>query len=191
MFLDILLGLLWATLTSFVFDVPLTPWWLFLGVVFALLPDLDFWLEYLKRGTVGGKILGAHRVLTHIPLLFVLPAIFLFIYGSPALGILFLLGVYGHFIHDATGMGYGYRLFYPFSPLFYKFFSDTDGNISYTKKHFMVRWTRAEVESLHERYGNDHWIRDDIQYHLTHWPKLLREILFLILALTLIYLLLS
>jgi hypothetical protein len=191
MFLDILLGLLWATLTSLVFDVPLTPWWLFLGVFFALLPDIDFWVEYVRRGTVGGKTLGDHRVLTHIPFLFVVPAILLFIYGSPALGTLFILGVYGHFFHDATGMGYGYRLLYPFSPLFYKFFSDADGQISYTRKHFVVGLTRTEVEALHQKHGNDQWLRDDINYHLTHWPKLLCEFTILLCVLTILYLFFS
>jgi hypothetical protein len=189
MFLDILLGTFWAFLTSAVFDVPLTPWWVLLGIVFALLPDLDFWLEYLRRGTVGGKTLGDHRVLTHIPLLFVIPAVILFIYGGAALGTLFILGVYGHFVHDATGMGYGYRLFYPFSPLFYKFFSDQEGNICRDRKHLMVRWTRAEVELLHDKYGNDRWIQDDIHYHLAHWPQLLRQLCLFCIFIFILYLL--
>lgn len=191
MFLDILLGLFWATVTSFAFHVPLTPWWLFLGVLFAFLPDLDFWIEFIKRGTVGGKTLGAHRVLTHLPLLFVIPALLLFIYGSPALGTLFILGIYGHFLHDSAGMGYGYRLLYPFSPLFYKFFSDKEGNIIYTRKHFMVRWTRTEVEALHQKHGNDDWLQDDIQYHLTHWRELLLQVIILIFVIILFYHLLT
>ena len=189
MFLDILLGLLWASLTSFIFAIPLTPWWLFLGVVFALLPDIDFLVEYLRRGTVGGKTLGDHRVLTHIPLLFVVPALLLFFFGSAALGTLFVLGVYGHFIHDATGMGYGYRLFYPFSPLFYKFFSDREGTIYRDRRHIMVRWKREEVEALHQKYGNDHWLQDDIAYHLHHPGKLFREFLFLIILISAFYIL--
>lgn len=189
MFLDILLGTFWAFLTSAVFGVPLTPWWILLGIVFALLPDIDFWVELAKRKTVGGKTLGDHRVLTHIPFLFVIPAILLFIYGGAALGTLFILGVYGHFVHDATGMGYGYRLFYPFSPLFYKFFSDQEGNICQDRKHLCVRWTRAEVVALHQKYGNDQWIRDDIRYHLTNWPQLVWQILILFISIFTLYLL--
>ena len=180
MFLDILLGTFWAFLTSVVFGVLLTPLWVLAGIIFAVLPDIDFWVEYLRRGTVGGKTLGDHRVLTHVPFLFVIPAILLFLYASPAWGTLFIIGVYGHFVHDATGMGYGYRLLYPFSPLFYKFLSDGDGNISYTRKHFMVRWTRTEVEALHQKHGNDRWLQDDIHYHLAHPLKLLRELFILL-----------
>ncbi len=188
MFLDILLGTFWAFITSVVFDVPLTPLWILLGIIFALLPDLDFWIELARRKTVGGKVLGDHRVLTHIPLLFVIPAILIFIYGGAALGTLFVLGVYGHFVHDATGMGYGYRLFYPFSPLFYKFFSDKDGNICRDRNHFCIRWTRAEVEDLHHKHGNDNWLRDDIRYHLSHPWKLFRELMILAIILFLLYL---
>lgn len=190
MFLDILLGTFWAFLTSVVFGVPLTPLWIVAGIVFAVLPDIDFWVEYLRRGTVGGKTLGDHRVLTHIPILFFIPAILLFLYAGPAWGTLFVLGVYGHFVHDATGMGYGYRLFYPLSPFFYKFFSDAHGNISYTREHFMVRWTRAEVEALHQQHGNDQWLQADIRYHLSHPWKLLRELLILLIILLVLYLLL-
>jgi hypothetical protein len=186
MFLDILLGTFWAFLTSSVFEVPLTPLWIILGIAFALLPDLDFWIELARRRTVGGKVLGDHRVLTHIPLLFVIPAILIFIYGGVALGTLFVLGVYGHFVHDATGMGYGYRLFYPFSPLFYKFFSDREGNIYRDSKHLCVRWTRKEVEALHLEHGNDRWLSDDIHYHLTHPWKLFRELAILAIILLLL-----
>ncbi|MEK7095045.1 MAG: metal-dependent hydrolase [Patescibacteria group bacterium] len=187
MFLDILLGTFWAFLTSVGFGVPLTPLWVLAGIIFAMLPDMDFWIEYLRRGKVGGKILGEHRVLTHIPLLFVIPAILLFIYADPAWGTLFILGVYGHFIHDATGMGYGYRIFYPFSPYFYKFLSDRDGNIRYTKEHFMVRWTEAEVQALHLAHGNDHWLQDDINYHRNHPWKLLRELTILLIIIFTFY----
>lgn len=189
MFLDILLGTFWAFLTAYVFSVPPTPAWVLLGILFALLPDVDFWIEYLRRGTVGGKTLGDHRVLTHIPLLFVIPAILIFFYGGAALGTLFVLGVYGHFVHDITGMGYGYRLFYPFSPLFYKCLSNREGAICRDRKHLMVRWTREEVEELHQKYGNDNWLQDDIRYHITHWPQLLWQILFLFILTSTLYIL--
>lgn len=187
MFLDILLGIYWATLTSIVFQVPLNLVWITFGILFALLPDIDFWVEYIRRrGKVGGKTLDQHRVLTHIPLLFLPIGIIIFALAGPAIGVLYFLGVTGHFIHDSVGMGYGYRLLYPYSNLFFKFFSDQDGNVSYTWKHFMIRWTEAEVRALHQKHGNDNWLEDDIRYHLRHWLILLWQFSLVILSLIII-----
>jgi hypothetical protein len=174
---DILAGIFWALLTSFLFGVPFTFGWAALGVLFALLPDIDFVVEYLARGTVGGKRLGAHRVLTHTPLLFVPVGFALFFWLGAAVAALFALGVIGHFLHDARGMGYGYRLFYPFDRHFYKFFSDREGRFSSAPENFVQRFSREEVERLHQEHGNDRWLQDDFAYHLAHWPGLLLKVL--------------
>ncbi|MEI9966249.1 MAG: metal-dependent hydrolase [Candidatus Moraniibacteriota bacterium] len=177
MFKDILLGILWAFLVSTLFHFPLTFSWVLLGILFALLPDIDFFVEYFKRGTVGGKTLGAHRMLTHIPLLFVpLGLILFFLFGS-AVTLLFALGIIGHFLHDSRGMGYGYRFFYPFDKHFYKFFSDSEGHVSYAARDFLRRWSESEVRTLHQRFGNDNWIRDDWKWHKKHLPALLLKLL--------------
>lgn len=171
MFLDIQLGLVWAVLTALMFGEPLTWEWVALGVCFALLPDLDFWVELVRRGTVGGKELGAHRTLLHNPLVF-LPAVAgCFVWGGPALGTLAVLGIYGHFVHDSIGMGYGVRWLWPFSGNFSKLFSDREGGIHYDLAHAQwTVWTRAEVERLHREHGNDAWLREDIRYHMRKLP---------------------
>ncbi len=91
MLIDIFAGLLISLGLAHILEIPLTPEWLLLGALFALLPDLDFFIEFFKRGTVGGKKMGSHRVLTHIPLLFVIPAVLMYIFVNAHLAILFVL----------------------------------------------------------------------------------------------------
>ena len=55
----------------------------------------------------------------------------------------------------------------------------------------MVRWTRAEVEALHQKHGNDDWLQDDIRYHQEHWRELTLQVIILILVIILFYHLLT
>ena len=190
MLIDIFAGIVISLGVGHIFEVPLTPLWLLAGALFALLPDIDFFIEFFQRGTVGGKKLGSHRVLTHIPLLFVVPAVLLYVFVGMPLAILFTLCILWHFAHDAHAMGYGYRLFYPFSPKFYKFFSDKEGNYRYDFAHFVTSWTREEVDMLHQKHGNDHWIQDHLRHHASKWHNfiipLLRAALILLVLLCII-----
>lgn len=177
MLIDTVAGIILSLGVAHIFEVPLSPWWLILGVAFALLPDIDFLIELVQRGTVGGKKLGAHRVLTHIPLLFLMPGILLYLFASPPLALLFLSCILWHFVHDIHAMGYGYRLLYPFFDKFYKFFSDKEGHYRYDFSHFVTSWTREEVEALHEKHGNDEWIRDHLRHHANKWQSSIVKLL--------------
>lgn len=181
MLFDIKLGILWAILSGVLFDMPLSFSWFFGGVLFALLPDLDFWVEYAKRGTVGGKVLGAHRTLLHNPLLYIPIALFIGAAAGDAWMTLFIMGVLGHFVHDSLGMGLGVRWLWPFSEKFYKIFSDKDGNIHYDRAHLTpVSWTTAEVQEILKKKGNDNWLREDLVYHLKRWPTHLWKFMLLL-----------
>lgn len=186
---DILLGIFWSFTVSALFEIEFTFGWMLLGVFFALLPDLDFFIEYAQRGRVGGKVLGAHRVVTHIPLLFVVLGIGIFFVFGSAVALLYALGVIGHFIHDSRGMGYGYRALFPFSRRFYKLFADPEGHTSYRPEHFIQSWTAAEVRGLQARHGNDNWLRDDLRYHVSHWKNIGLKIIFFGIVLALLVLL--
>lgn len=168
MFLDIKLGLLWAFLVGLFFEQELTPLWISAGVVFALIPDIDFWIEYLKRGTVGGKVIGAHRTFLHNPIPYIPATLFVGTFLGPAWMTLFALGVFGHFAHDLSGMGYGIRLFWPFSDRWYKLFSNKDGEIRYRFNHFIVSWSPEEMQRLVAEKGNDNWIKEELRYMHTH-----------------------
>lgn len=186
MFLDLKLGLAWAFLLAIFFEKTITLQWLAAGVVFALLPDIDFWLEYLKRGTVGGKVIDLHRTLLHAPLTYVPIALFIGTAYGPEWMFLFAFGVYGHFVHDSMGMGYGVRWLWPFSTRWYKFFSNRAGEIYYDYDHFFVSWSDAEMRALVEQKGNDNWLKEDLGYMRRHWFTLLFRLLVVVGAITLL-----
>ncbi len=177
MLLDIKLGLCWAFLVGLFFEQTLTPLWIFAGVFFALLPDIDFWIEYIERGTVGGKTIGAHRTLFHNPSLYIPITLFIGTLFGPAWMTLFALGIIGHFVHDLSGMGYGIRLFWPFSDRWYKFFSDKDGGIHYTLDHLLVSWSPKEMQQLVAIQGNDTWFQEDLHYIYEHRLSILLKFL--------------
>lgn len=192
MFLDFKLGLLWAFLIGILFHHPLTLGWFLGGILFAFLPDIDFWVEYAQRGTVGGKFLGAHRTLLHNPLTLVPFIIFIGVFFGPAWMTLAAFGIIGHFIHDSLGMGFGVRWLWPFSARFYKVFSDREGNIYYDLAHLKpISWTQEEVQKVIQEKGNDNWIQEDIAYAKRNAASILLKLLFFILTLLFIRLIFS
>ena len=71
MFLDIGIGILLSIWTSCFFHSDLTFTLVFAGIAFALLPDIDFFIEFFKHGSVGGKVIREHRELTHFPIIYI------------------------------------------------------------------------------------------------------------------------
>ncbi len=186
MFLDIKLGLLWAFLLAILFEKIITPEWLIAGVMFALLPDIDFWLEYAKRGTVGGKVIDLHRTLFHAPITYIPIALFIGSYFGTEWMCLFAFGVSGHFIHDSMGMGYGVRWWWPYSTRWYKLFSSKDGEIYYNINHLFVSWSDEEMRKLVAKHGNDNWLKEDLAYMRRHWLSILFKLLVVLGSITLL-----
>lgn len=80
MLLDIGVGIFLAMGLSSLFGIEITSRLVLAGVLFALLPDADVFVElWQRRGKLGGKIQGFHRTITHYPLLYVLAAFAVFI----------------------------------------------------------------------------------------------------------------
>ncbi len=190
MLLDIKLGLAWAILVALVFEETITLGWLAAGIAFALLPDLDFWFEYLRRGTVGGKVIDLHRTLLHAPLTYIPVALGIGHLAGTAWMTLFVLGVLGHHIHDSMGMGYGVRWLWPFSTRWFKLFSAKDGELHYDFDHLFVSWSDEEIRALVARRGNDTWLTEDIRYHREHWRTALWKLVLTLIVVTLLIILL-
>lgn len=190
MLLDIKLGLAWAIIVALLFDKTITAGWLAAGIAFALLPDLDFWLEYARRGTIGGKTIDLHRTLLHAPLTYIPVALIIEQFFGIAWMTLFAIGVLGHHIHDSMGMGYGVRFLWPFSTRWYKLFSSKDGELHYDLDHLFVSWSDEEMRTLVAERGNDTWLAEDIRYHRTHWRTALWKLALTAIVVTLLIILL-
>jgi hypothetical protein len=70
-------------------------------------------------------------------------------------------------------------MLWPFSPKFYKFFSDREGNYRYDQKHLIVSWTLDEVRTLHQEHGNEDWIQDHLRHHASRWHRPVVTLLFI------------
>lgn len=190
MFLDIKLGIAWSFFVAIFFNRVITPEWLVAGTIFALLPDLDFLLEYLVRGTVGGTIIHFHRTLFHSPLTYLPITLFVGVLWGDAWMTLFGLCIVSHFLHDSVGMGFGIRWLWPFSTRWQKFFSTKNGEIHYAFKYFFCSWSDREMHALVADRGNDHWLVEDIQYHWQHrWMVLFKLALAAVIAFILVIIL--
>ncbi len=154
---DIGIGFLIATFVGYIFDIPITPYLVLFSVLIALLPDIDFLVEYAERGRVGGKVIGAHRELLHFPILYIIPIAFSYFFVSEVASTIFLLGILCHFLHDTIGIGWGIKWLWPFSTRSYKFFSDRTGRPS---KKFIHSWSAEEMPEVAREYGIENWISD-------------------------------
>ena len=182
MFLDIGIGILLSIWTSWFFHADLTFALVLAGVIFALLPDIDFFVELIKHGSVGGKIIREHRELTHFPIIYIPIAILIFILYGVMWVMLFSLALFAHFLHDSVGIGWGIRWFWPFSKKAYKLFSEKDGRFS---SRLIISWSPLELIKVVADHGDPNWIRN-IYFRLT--PISVIEFSFLIISLIILYL---
>ncbi|MFA6094582.1 MAG: metal-dependent hydrolase [Candidatus Paceibacterota bacterium] len=152
MFADIGIGALLGLGVGKLFNEPNL--WLFvvLGVFFALLPDLDFIVELVKHGRVGGKEEKEHRNLFHFPLLFI-PLIVVMFFVSIPVGTLFALCVLSHFIHDSFGIGWGIKWGYPFIKHAHKL-EKVNG------KYTVVSRAEEELKKVIAELGDPDWIKN-------------------------------
>jgi len=156
MFLDIALGIFGVLAFTKIEGVNLSLILIIVGILFALLPDIDF-VFYSINGKKSNAQTHTHRELLHHPLIFI-PAGFIgaVILLDLQLAILFAILSFLHFIHDSVGIGWGIQWLYPFSKKFYKFFSDETNELS---TRFMISRTPEEQQIAVKKYGRDDWIK--------------------------------
>jgi len=153
--LDIAAGIFIALGASRIFDIGLSPWILLFAVVFSVLPDADFIVEWMRYGSVGGKVIREHRNLFHFPLTFIpVVAAIYFIFGG------FWAALFGaaacfHLLHDSIGIGWGIKWWWPFRGRSYKFFADRDGSFS---SRLLVYWEDKDLPEVVAKYGDPDWI---------------------------------
>lgn len=183
MFLDIGVGILLAILTSKLFNLTLTIPFVIIGIVFALLPDIDCMLLPIKKWS--SQYSHKHRDLLHYPLLYIFTGVLILLFFNKTLAVLFGLCSLMHFIHDSIGIGWGIQWLYPFSKNHYSFF-----NI-YQPKHkekipkaFLHVWKDEEMDVIAEKYGDKNWFKN-IYLHLH--PYAIFEFLIFIIAIIILY----
>ena len=149
MFQDTGIGILLAILTSYLFDVPISPWLVIACIVFSLLPDLDFLLP--------AKMVRGHRGIMHYPFIYLVISILVYFIFGPLWSFIFISGVFLHLIHDTVFLGWGIKWSWPYSLRAYKFFPDKDGRIT---SKFFLSWMPEEEAKVKSEYGSDEeWMR--------------------------------
>lgn len=160
MLLDILLGLIAAHGVCAVFSVDPTAPYLLLGVVAALLPDVDFVWHWLRGREVAAHAGNPedHRDVLHYPLVFVPAATAAtnLAFGEVA-GLIVGCALLLHFLHDSFGTGWGINWLWPLSKKSYKFFCEKDGTPSLRP---VVSWSSHEKRHVMAQYGDPEWIQN-------------------------------
>lgn len=158
MLLDTAVGILLAIGVSLYFDARLTPLLLWSGIVFVLLPDIDFLIEFARHGSVGGKVIREHRNITHFPILYALVMVLIFIFFGAKWAVLLGATSIAHFLHDSIGLGWGIKWLWPFSKKAYKFFSNKKGEVS---KNLISSWGQDELKVIVAQYGDPNWLKNN------------------------------
>ncbi len=118
MLLDIGVGILSSVFLSRSFGIALNPLFLGAGIVFSLLPDVDFLIAFRKNAAKSHE----HRDILHYPLLFIPIGAAILFFFNYQLAMLFIITALLHFLHDSIGLGWGIPWLYPFSKNHYAFF---------------------------------------------------------------------
>lgn len=181
MLLDSAIGIFSSIFVSWFFNFEISSSLVLVGIVFALLPDLDFLVEFIKHGSVGGKVIREHREIIHYPIIYVPVVILIYFLTGIFWATLFAMGIFSHFVHDSIGIGWGIKWFWPFSKKSYKLFSEKDGSFS---SRLVVSWEPEELKEVVLKYGDPDWIKN---IYLRLHPVSVIELMFFIFSLIILY----
>lgn len=158
MFLDIGIGILSAIFVSSLFQVKLTALFVFISVLLAFFPDIDAILTIIKKGIMS--LTHRHRNIFHYPIIHLLIGIFVALFIELRFGALFLFNVFGHFLHDSAGIGWGVKWLWPFSRKLYKFSFSESHTGKKPRIWFLYEFTDKELDSSEFKYGDPSWIKN-------------------------------
>lgn len=150
-------------------------WHFIVGVLLAMLPDLDAIPELFKRGSVSASQDHPHdhREALHYPILFLVVGVVLINFLS-FWGWLFLIATMLHFVNDFYGTGWGVPVLWPLTNRRYKLLGRRanllktileEKNFWYElpdsekKLRFVVSWSHSELTDYIKKYGIDDWIQ--------------------------------
>jgi len=162
---DIGIGIILSIAFAHFFGIDLSWVLVMFGVLVSLGPDIIDGLPRLK--TMFSENAHKHRDGAHYPLYYIIAGSIIVSLVLPwglAGVFLFVLISVIHFLHDCIGVGWGIRMFYPFSKKYFKFFSpDLDlhnkrvSTYISTEKIISI-WTKADVQKINHIHGRKDWI---------------------------------
>lgn len=155
--LDVGVGIFGAMLFSRIMAIPLTLPIVFAGIIFVLLPDVDFAIYFWRTKKID-ELAHEHRDILHKPIPYIVVGFLLAAIWSVPVALFFAALAILHFLHDSISeqSGWGIAWLYPFSKKYYKFFSGTDGKWS---RRFIVSWTLSEQREAAKKFGDRHWVK--------------------------------
>lgn len=160
MILDIFLGIFIAKLTAIYFSVPLTVAMITGGIVFALLPDIDFVKLFFRKEKREGNKDYEHRDFLHYPVPYlIIGTLVVWFFGDMLWASIFFFATLLHFIHDSIGIGWGVKWLYPFSNKSFAFFYHYESARNNFPRKLVYSWTPKEVREL-SRFGDKNWIKN-------------------------------
>ena len=157
MLLDIAIGIFGASLIAKFMNVD--PGALIgRGVLFSLLPDLDFIIYRIFRihPDKGYK----HRELFHYPLLYLpIGYLLLRLTAGQAIALTFALVSFLHFAHDSIAYGRGVTWLYPFDRRGYAFIYLYSRVVKKGLWQPIFIFDRAAIEKFDREHGDEEWIK--------------------------------
>jgi hypothetical protein len=160
MFLDFGLGILSVIAVSEIFHLPITLWFLFWGIFFALLPDADFILHLLQKKSPHHNAYE-HRSIFHLPLIYIpLGTILIWPVFGPAFAVLFIFASLSHFLHDSFGIGRGVHWLYPFSKTSYAFIYMHSPHAKWGLWQWIFTFNEKTLPLFDKEHGDDNWIKN-------------------------------
>lgn len=153
MFMDIGMGILIALGVASVFGVAPTPEVVIFGVLFALLPDIDF---FLTRIAAIRKVIGEHRSATHFPLVHLVVSMVMYIFFGKVFATLYFICTFYHLVHDTLFLGWGIKWLWPYSNKSLSIFHDKGGVITSE----VLVWGPEDDRRIRNEYASPNWVRD-------------------------------
>lgn len=180
-------GIFAVLITAHVLNVQILWWHFLIGIVFAMLPDLDAIPELLRRGRIAAssEYVHDHRDYLHFPILFLLIGILVYVI-FPFWGLLFLIATMLHFLNDMYGTGWGVPIFWPLSKDRYKFFCSEQNELSFRAQNFFRHIPHQNLQQEIVTHGYDDWV-DRLYLH----PSLISVIEYSLFGTALILLIVS
>ncbi len=149
MFIHLLAGSLVFLILGEAFEIEVGRMYLLIGAFWGIFPDP---ISYILSRTVKfNKWSHIHRDNISHSLLLPIAVLFIVVLYDSRIAIMIGVAMLTHPLLDLFGIGWGVKLFYPFSNKTYKMFY---------RGRILTVWSQEEVDSEAEKFGDDNWIRN-------------------------------